>query len=154
MKDNVNVIGDWKITLHRSDGTIERREIKNVVTSAGLNALASRGIADTTSPFGFLAVGTVTDTFSLGSTITQFGEVKRKVGATITTSNERIILVMSLGGAADTLTGVALDSAAIVNHVNSGLGIALSMVDSVNTTLGASDTLLLEVAVRVGSHNL
>jgi len=154
MDDQVKIIGNWMLTLTEEDGAVTRREIKNVVTSAGMNALASRAIADTSSPFGWLAVGTATAVHSIGSVVTGFGEVLRKAGSTITTSKERIILVMSLGGASDGLTGVPLDSAAIVSDVSSGLGTALSMVNSVNTTLGASDTLLLEVAVRVGSHNL
>ena len=139
----------------RADGSIEELLIpENIVTKDGLNALASRGVAETTSPIGFLAIGTVTAQHSLGSTVTMFGEVSRKVPSIKASSNEAIIVAMTWAGNADGLTGVALASAACVNHVNSGLGIAYNLTNSVNATLQASDFLLLQCEIQIGSHNL
>jgi len=52
------------------------------------------------------------------------------------------------------LTNVALASAAMVNHVNSGLGVTLNLTNSVNATLQSCDYLNLECRVRVGSRAL
>lgn len=154
MADGVVPVGTWRRTIIRADGSTEEEVLLNVVTAAGMNALASRGISDTTSPFGFLAVGTVTAQASLGSTVTQFGEVSRKAGATIASSNETLILVATWAGNTDGLTGVALGTGAIVNHSDSGQGTALSLVNSVDATLQASDFLKLQAEVQVGSHNI
>ena len=145
----------WRRRVTRADGSIEELLIpENIVTKDGLNALASRGVAETTSPIGFLAIGTVTAQHSLGSTVTMFGEVSRKVPSIKASSNEAIIVAMTWAGNADGLTGVALASAACVNHVNSGLGIAYNLTNSVNATLQASDFLLLQCEIQIGSHNL
>jgi hypothetical protein len=151
---SIPVKGVWKRTITRADGSEEVVYLDNIVVAAGLNAIASRIGLDTTSRFGFMAVGTVTAASSLGSTVTTFGEIKRKVSSTITSSAEVHIQVCTYAGAADSLTGIALGSAAIVNHVNSGQGVALNIVNSVAATLAASDFLRLEMTVQVGSHNL
>lgn len=154
MADGVMPKGKWRRTITRADGSIEETVIDNVITAQGLNALASRGVSDTTSPFGYLAIGTVTAQASLGSTVTGFGEVSRKAGATVASSKEVLLLVATWAGNTDGLTGVALGTAAIVNHANSGLGTALNLVNSVDATLQASDFLKLQAEVQVGSHNL
>lgn len=145
----------WRRIVTRADGSVDDCIIPtNIVTKDGLNALASRGVADTTSPIGYLAIGTVTAQHSLGSTVTGFGEISRKVPSIKTSSNEVIIVAMTWAGAADGITGVALGSAACVNHANSGLGIAYNLTNSVNATLQASDFLLLQAEIQIGSHNL
>ncbi len=158
--DGLSVKGTWKKVVTRADGTVEEQVINNIVTANGLNAIASRVIAETTSPFTFLAIGTGTNATtpsmpgSLGSAVTQFGEVDRKAASTSATSKDTVILVATWGGASDSLTGVALVSGGAVNHVNSGLGTLMNLVNSVDTTLAASDTLQLQCEIQIGSHDL
>lgn len=153
-QDSVQVVGKWKRTITRADGTVEELFLKNIVTSAGLDALASRAVLDTTSAFNHLAVGTQTAAASLGSVQGGFGEVDRKVPTTKTSSNEVAYMVNTWGGSADSVTSLVLESAAIFNHVNSGSGIMLNQVSGVSATLADSDFLKLEVQVQIGSHNL
>lgn len=145
----------WRRVVTRANGMVDDAIIPtNIVTKDGLNALASRGVADTTSPIGHLAIGTVTAQHSLGSVVTGFGEISRKTPSIKASSNEVIIVAMTWAGNADGITGVALGSAACVNHANSGLGIAYNLTNSVNATLQASDFLLLQCELHIGSHNL
>ena len=153
-QDHVDVEGVWRFTTTRANGDVEEKVVRNTVTKYGLDILASRAIADTSSPYGFIAVGTHTNAASLGSVLADLGEVDRKVGATITTSKSTVIMVATFGGAADGLTGIVLASGAMCNHVNSGSGEAFNIVNSVDTTLAASDTVQIQCEVQVGSHNL
>lgn len=150
--DALNVRGRWMFEIMRADGSVERKVLNNIVVAVGLDAIASRIGLDTTSRFGFLAIGTVTAQPSLGSS--NFGEVSRKAGSTITSSKEVFIMVATWGGAADSLTGVALASGAVVNHVNSGQGTIMNIVNSVSTTLQDSDLLKVQMEIQIGSHNL
>lgn len=145
----------WRRVVTRANGMIEDMLIPtNIVTKDGLNALASRGVADTTSPIGQLAIGTVTAQHSLGSTVTMFGEISRKTPSIKASSNEVIVVAATWAGNADGIAGVALGSAACVNHASSGLGIPYNLTNSVNATLQASDFLLLQCEIQIGSHNL
>lgn len=155
MRDNALLNVKWRKRITRADGTIDETIIpKNIVTKDGLNALASRAIGVATSAIAYLAIGTVTAAHSLGSVITGFGEVSRKTPSILASSGEVVIVAMTWAGNADGLTGVALGSAACVNHASSGLGIPYNLTNSVNATLAASDFLLLQAEIQIGSHNL
>ena len=152
IRDGAELHGTWRVEITRANGTLESSVIKNIVLSGGLNFLASRAVANTASAMAYIAIGTVTAQPSLGST--EFGEIARKIGAVAASSNEVIILSNTWGGAADSLTGIALGSAVVANHASSGQGTVLNISNSVNTTLQASDLLKLQAEIRVGSHNL
>ncbi len=152
--DYMPLKGKWRITVTRADGSEEEKLLDNVVLSTGMDALASRGVSDTTSPFTFLAIGTVTAEAAIDDTVLSFGEVDRKAGSIATSSNEVLIVVATWAGDADTLTGVVFGSAAAVNHVNSGQGVALNIVNSVDATLADSDFLKVQLELQVGSHNV
>lgn len=157
MRDQAEVRGNWEIEHWRANAEggwdlIGAKRIKNVVLAVGLNFLASRAVANTASAMNYLAVGTVTAQPSLGST--EFGEVARKAGAVVASSGEVVVLSNTWGGAADSLTGIALGAAVIANHAGSGQGTYLNMSNSVNTTLQASDLLRLQAEIQIGSHNL
>ena len=155
--DNLSVKGRWKFEITRADGTIEVNEQYNIVTKDGLNAIAELMIGDATgtnSAFKYIAIGTATAAGSLGSVQSGLGEVGRKIGATITSSNEVAILVATWAGDTDGLTGVALGSAGIINHASSGSGVFGNHVNSVNATLNASDFLKVQMEIQIGSHNL
>ena len=154
-KGFIDIEGIWTITVHRHDGRIEREVKRNIVTANGLNAMANRVIADTTSRFGFIGIGTATTgTFSLDGDVTSFGEVDRKAPTTVTSSREIFYMVATWGGAADSISSLAIAAAAMLNHVNSGLGTALNLIGFGPHTLADSDFLSIETRVRVGSHNV
>jgi hypothetical protein len=150
--DYTSVRGIWKRTITRADGSEEIKMLENLVVAEGLNALASRVHLDTTSRFGFMAIGTVTDVASLGSDVLDFGEIGRKALSTLTSSAEVSIAVTTWAGNLDSLTGIPLGTASVVNHVNSGLGVSLNQVNGISATLADSDFLKLEVTVQIGSH--
>lgn len=146
------VTGRGIVEITRHDGSVERHESENTGVAAGIDKLAGRAIANVNSPFGFMAIGTVTAQASLGST--NIGEVSRKPAATLVSSKETVILVCTWAGDTDSLTDVVLMTGGIVNHANSGFGEFLNMVNSVDTTLADSDFLKLQVEVQISSHNL
>lgn len=155
LRDNAPLNVKWRKRITRADGTIDETIIpKNIVTKDGLNALAARAIGVATSAIAYLAIGTVTTAYSLGNTVLQFGEISRKTPSILASSNEAVIVAMTWAGNADGLTGVALGSAACVNHASSGEGIAYNLTNSVNATLAASDFLLLQAEIQIGSHAL
>lgn len=159
MIDSVSVHGEWDIKVVRTDGTIERKTLRNVVTRAGLNRIAHRAVAHDTSPFFYIAVGTQTATHSLDSAQGTLGEVVRKVsavGSTQAQSREWIFLQCTLGGASDSVTSLALDSAGISDGVNSSAsaGILGNLVNGIGVTLANSDLLDLTVRIRCGSHDI
>jgi len=155
----LTVEGWWDIKVVRADGNIERRTVKNIVTREGLNHIANRAMTAGT-PFYIIGVGTQTATHSLDSSQAGCGEVSRKSGATATQSREWMYLQATWGGAADSVTSVALDTAFIqtcpVSYAvtaNSG-GVTGNAVNGMGVTLGGSDLLDLTVRIRIGSHNL
>jgi len=151
-KDGFKPRGIWHFEITRADGTVEKHSVENLVVSEGLDTVASRLVGDTSSPFGFLAVGTVTAAASLGSTVTGFGEVDRKAASIAASSNEVGVWVATWAGNTDGLTGVDLMSAAVVNHASSGQGTALNIALPVSATLAASDFLKVQVEVQCGSY--
>ena len=156
-QDSVQVKGKWKFEITRADGSIEEHECENIVTKDGLNAIAELMLGDATganSGFQYIIVGTQTAAGSLGSVQGGIGEVDRKIGATIASSNEVAVLVATWAGNADGITGVALASAGIINHANSGSGVFGNHVNSVDATLQDSDFLKVQMEIQIGSHAL
>lgn len=155
--EDVGVRGSWQLDHLRANADggwdlLDSKRIENIVLATGLNFLASRAIANTASAMAYIAIGTVTAQPSLGST--NFGEIARKAGAVAASSGSFIILSNTWGGAADSLTGIAMGAAVVTNHAGSGQGTYLNFSNSVNATLQASDLLRIQAEIRVGSHNL
>lgn len=154
------VIGEFKADVFRAiPGGGWREEpgswVRNQLTSAGLNRIANRAMTATgTTPFYVLGVGTVTAAASLGST--DFGEVAggRKSATTATQSREWMFMVATWAGATDSVTSLALGSAAMLCHASSGQGAVANIVNGLGVTLAASDFLLLTARIRVGSHDV
>ena len=151
------LVGEFNARVFRADGTVEdlgwRR---NIVTKLGLNRIANRAV-NASSPAAYLAIGTLTAAASLNAAITSFGEVGRKISTVLTTnaqSREWFFMVATWGGAADSLTGVALDAAVITDHANSGNGSPWNIVTGLGVTLQGSDVLNLTGRIRVGSHDI
>jgi hypothetical protein len=151
----VPITGGFEAVITRADGSKEFRSNHNIVTRYGLNRLAARAInATTQTPAYVLGVGTVTAAASLDSSVLGFGEVSRKAAATVVQSQDWIALTMTWAGNTDSLTGVVLDSVAILDHASSGQGIAFNIANGLAVTLQASDFLNLTGRIRVGSHDL
>lgn len=153
-QNGIALVGECIVKVTRYDGTVEEKVVKNIVTRYGLNRLAARALANTSSPAGNIAVGTVTAVASLDSDVADFGEVGRKVAATTVQSQDWFALTCTFAGNADGLTGVVLGSVVITDHPNSGSGAAWNIANSLGVTLGASDFLNVTPRIRVGSHNL
>lgn len=174
MKDNTSnpksvagslipIMGEFKADVFRAlPGGGWRKEEgvwkRNQLTSAGLNRIANRAVQATgTTPAYILGVGTVTAAASLDST--NFGEVANGRKTSIVTgasaqSREWFFMQATWAGNADSLTGIALNSAAILCHASSGQGAVFNIVNSLDVTLAASDYLNLTARIRVGSHDL
>lgn len=158
--DSVPVFGEYLIKVVRADGRIEQKVLKNVVTRSGLNRIANRAVNATgTSPFFVIALGSSTQAHSLDSAQANIGEVIRKTSNFVGTnaqSREWIFMQMTVGGAADSLTGVAMDTVAMFDFANSSAasGIMGSAVNGLGVTLQGSDLLDITYRARVGSHNL
>ena len=144
--------GTFIATVTRDNGEISRKAMPNIVTGEGLNLLASRGIADTSSRFGWIGVGTENYTPHINSQT--FGEADRKVAALLSSSQELIVAIATWGGAADSVTSNQLEMAGIANHPTIGTGVFLNIANGLSTVLADSDFLHLEVQVQVGSHGL
>lgn len=158
MLDAVTLRGEWDIKVVRADGRIERKTLKNVVTRVGMNRIAHRAVAHDTSPFFYIAIGTQTAVHSTDSSQATLGEVKRKVsavGSTQAQSSEWIFLQCTIGGSADSVSSLVMDSAGISDNASSlaNAGILGNMVNGIGVTLANSDLLDLTVRIRCGSHN-
>lgn len=162
VSDHVPLYGEFKAVIHRAqpDGSylVEERPWKrNLITYKGLNRIANRVVQATgTSPAYYLGVGTITAAASLQSV--NFGEVTNGRKASIVTggsaqSREWFFLNATWAGNTDSLTGIALDSAAILDGATSGSGIVFNIVNGLAVTLQASDFLNLTARIRVGSHD-
>jgi len=151
---HVPVEGYWDVEVHRHDGTIEKKTLKNLVTANGLNLLADRLMLDTDSKVNWIAIGSNAAAITLSSS--DFGEVVggRKAGATVQQSREWAYAQATWGGAADGVTSDDLQKAALCNHPTSGSGIIVNIVSGLSTVLADSDFLNLTCRIRVGSHNL
>lgn len=149
---NIEIMGHWKRTITRANGSIEYKELDNIVVKAGLDEIAKLAIANAGSAAFYLAVGTVTAAASLSSVQGGLGEVDRKTAGTKTSSLETFYMIETWGGAADSVTSVALESAAMFNHASSGSGVMFNQVNGVSATLADSDFLHLEAQIRVGSY--
>jgi len=153
----VPIYGEFKAVIHRADGTVEEKPWKrNQLTAAGLNRIANRAV-NASSPWFILGVGTITAAASLDSV--NFGEVANgRKTSTVTgasaQSREWFFMNATYAGNADSLTGIVLDSAAILCHASSGQGAVCNIVNGLNITLQASDFLSLTARIRVGSHDL
>lgn len=153
LSGTITIVGEFDAKIFRADGSVEEKNIKNIVTYYGLNRLANRAVNATgTTPAYVIGVGTVTAAASLSST--NFGEVSRKAAASAVQSREFFALVATWAGNADSVTGIALDSVAILDHASSGQGIVFNIANGLGVTLQASDFLNLTGRIRVGSQDL
>lgn len=154
----VPIAGYWDVKVVRADGSIETKTLRNTVTVTGLNRLAAAAVNSAAGVMNAIVVGTQTSAPALTDSQSSFGEVIRK--SFITTgasaqSREWFFGVCTLGGAADSVTSVALASAGITIGTSSlATSFIMNRVNGLGVTLGNSDFLNLTARVRVGSHDV
>lgn len=148
----IPVEGYWDVEVHRANGSVEKKTLKNIVTANGLNLIANRLAVDTSSKIGWMAIGSWATAPTLSTSA--FGEISRKTGATVAQSREWVYIQATWGGAADSVTSSNLQQAALCNHQTSGSGKVVNIVEGLSTVLADSDFLNLTCRIRVGSHDL
>lgn len=133
-------------------------EVDDLIVNVGRNYIARRiaGGDSQTAPgsaMAYMCIGTGTGAASLASTLST-SEVLRKLlaisSAGITASNV-YTAVATFGGAADSVTSLAIGEASIWNHASSGQGAMMQHVNFAAVTLAASDLLRLTLETNVGS---
>lgn len=155
---NIGIQGYWDVKVIRADGTVEERTLKNTVTVTGLNRMAACSVNSAAGVFNAIVVGTATAAPALTDSQSSFGEVIRKSWITLgasAQSREWIFGVCTIGGAADSVTSVALASAGITIGTSSlATSFIANRVNGLGVTLGNSDFLNLTCRIRVGSHDV
>lgn len=160
LDDLIPVYGEWDILVVRHDGTRERKVLRNVVTSAGLNRIANRAVQATgTTPLFNIVIGSRTVAAALTDVQSNMGEISRKgfiaAGASAQ-SREWIFGAATWAGAADAITSLTIDCVGLSDHPNSHAttGVIANRVTGVGVTLGNSDFLNITGRIRVGSHDV
>jgi hypothetical protein len=155
---HVPVMGEWDVKVVRADGTIEEKTLRNTVTVTGLNRLAACAVNSAAGVLNAIVVGTATAAPALTDSQSSFGEVIRKSFITLgasAQSREWFFGVATLGGSADSVTSVTLDSAGLtIGTTSLATSFIMNRVNGLAVTLGNSDFLNLTARVRVGSHNV
>jgi len=132
--------------------------VNDLIPTVGRTYIARRiaGGDSQTAPgsaMAYMAVGTgsaaptLTDSFLAG-------EVKRKALAVSTAGQTAVNVytaVATFGGAADSITSLQLQEAAIYNHASSGNGTMMQRVTFAAVTLADSDLVRLTLETNVGS---
>jgi hypothetical protein len=152
----IPVTGRFVAQVIRDGKVIKEVMRENIVVRQGLNRIAYRCANYTNTIANYLIIGTQTAAHSLDSTQAGLGEVSRKVAASQLQSREWFSCVATWGGSVDGITGVAIDTGALSDYVNSSAstGIIFNASNGLGVTLQNSDFLNLTAAIRCGSHNL
>lgn len=126
--------------------------VNDLITTVGRTHIANRMCAGDTvaSKMNYMAVGTVSTAAALANTALT-GEVSRKALAVYSATSNLVSAVCTFGGAAESLTGIALVEAGILNHANSGNGDLMQRVTFSSVTLAASDIVKITLQTNVGS---
>jgi hypothetical protein len=160
--------GVWKVEVWRGDGQTDYNRpadesgfYKNLIVNTGRTYLARRiaGGDSQTAPGSAMvaiAVGTGTTAAALtdGSTPGLYGEVTRRTLAVNSAlSNNVYTATMTLGGAAQSVSSVALTEGGLVNTTLSGQGTLMQRVVYAAVTLADSDLFALTLQTNVGSNS-
>ena len=155
MSDNTLLLKETiKLNILRANGVVEDLDAIDLIVTTGRNYIAQRIAAgdSVNSAMAYTAVGTVSTAASLNNT-TLTGEVKRKgtcINSTYSAANV-FSAVSTYGGAADSISSLALVEAGVFNHASSGQGTMMQRVTFSSVTLADSDVLRIELQTNVGS---
>lgn len=141
---------------HRGYYTEEPDEVLDpgdLIVTAGRNWLALRIGPAVNSPVGWMAIGSGSTGAALGDTAL-VREVIRKVLSTNTagiTAANVYTAVATFGGAADSISSIAIAEAGLFNHIASGQGTMFQRVTFASITLADSDLLKCTLETNCGS---
>lgn len=128
--------------------------VEDLITNDGRVYLAQRIGADVNSPIAHMAVGTATGAPALTDSAL-VGEVGRKALSTNSAQTNNVYTaVATWGGAADSVTSLAITEAGLFNHANSGNGTMYQRVKFAAVTLANSDLFKLTLETNVGSNTI
>lgn len=147
INDTLPMRGDLVITVVDENGSIkDKRELKNLVVSAGKTFIASRMAGVSSNVMGWIAVGTNNTSPTAGDTTlgTETARVATSVSGGTPSTNT---VLYSATFSAGTGTG-ALTEAGIFNAASSGTMLARTTFSTVNK--GASDTMTISWTITVG----
>jgi hypothetical protein len=142
--------------IFRANGNVENVCVQDLIVNAGRTYLAKRIAAGdaVASAMAYMAVGTVATAADLADT-TLTGEVVRKGLATNSAITNNVhTCVSTFGGAADSVTSIAITEAGIFNHASSGNGTMFQRVTFAAVTLASSDLLKITLETNVGSNTI
>lgn len=140
INDNLVMRGDVEIKLN-GDVVLEK---KNLIVTAGKSFLANAVLANSTSPFTHMAIGTGTTAAALTDT-TLTTEVARQAFTTSSRTTNVVTLVTTY--AAGTGTG-ALTEAGIFNASSAGTLLSHVVFSAINK--GSADSLTITWTITVG----
>jgi hypothetical protein len=142
--------------IFRADGGVEEICVNDLIVNTGRIYLAKRIASgdSVASAMAYMAVGTVSTAADVANT-TLTGEVKRKALSTNSAlTNNVYTAVMTLGGAADSVTSLSLVEAGVFNHASSGQGTMFQRVTFSAVVLANSDLLKITLETNVGSNTI
>jgi len=145
--DKINVVGDVKLILTGSDGSIkDEREIHNLVVNTGNNLIASRLASASSAVIGWIALGTGTNTPARGDTTLQTELVRSATtvsGGTVT--NNQILYQQTFGAGVGT---GSLTEAGLFNAASLGTMAARTTFNVINK--GSGDVLTVYWTLSIG----
>lgn len=141
--ESLKAKGDVAIVITRKDGSVETKEIKNLVVTTGLNFIVSRMKDATATAMSHMAVGSGTTAAAAGDTA--LGTELGRVALTSTTvSSNTVTYVASFP--AGTGTG-SVTEAGILNAASSGTMLCRTVFGVVTKNSGDSMTITWTVTI-------
>ena len=142
-KEHIKAKGKLKIELNKEDGSIESREVDNLVVTTGLNYIASRMKDATATAMTHMAIGSGSTAAAAGDTAlgTQLGIVTL-TSTTVSTNTVQYAATFAAG----TGTG-AVTEAGLFNASSSGTMLCRTVFSVVNKASGDSMTITWTITV-------
>ena len=142
-KEHIKAKGKLKIELNKEDGSIESREVDNLVVTTGLNYIASRMKDATATAMTHMAIGSGSTAAAAGDTAlgTQLGIVTL-TSTPVSTNTVQYAATFAAG----TGTG-AVTEAGLFNASSSGTMLCRTVFSVVNKASGDSMTITWTITV-------
>ena len=136
-------------------GTVEHIREKNLIITPGMNFLASMISSQAigaNSQMAYMAVGTNATAATVLQSMT-LGEVVRKAFSVVSVGANSWSAVTTFGGGSDSIVGVTVAEALVVNAAASGTGIALNRaILGATFSLQNSDVAAVQFIIACGSR--
>ncbi len=143
--DNTGISGELELVLKDKDGNVkERRVEKNLVVSAGLNAILDRLVGTSEAVMSHMALGSGSTAAAAANTAleTQLGSREALDSSTVTTNSVAYVCSFEAGDG----TG-AVTEAGIFNAASSGTMLCRSVFSVINKA--ASDSLSITWTITI-----